>query len=168
MQPTLKNSFPSETPSAKRTFSLANDYQLEMFWIRHVPTSPCSSRTPIWSDPWGPVYVALAWELISCWRRGPLSPGVLVPSSSYTVSTLKWGEIWESSHLGLSVPRSLLCTVSVCRCLYLPPPAAGGSISEDGWARLWSECSRLSLGVILLLHGFALFCLFSKEYLTLP
>lgn len=55
----------------------------------------------------------------------------------------------ETSCLGLSVPRSLTLPIS---WLWLSVPIGcrrnlWGSFSEDGWARHWSEFSRMSVGV---------------------
>ena len=72
---------------------------------------------------------------------------LVTPSGSYTLSAYSASgslntverDLMETSHLGLSVLRYLtLCIMSGCGSLYLFPSAAGGSFSEDDWARHWS------------------------------
>lgn len=60
----------------------------------------------------------------------------------------------KTSHLGLNAARSItLRTLSSCQPLYLFSYATGGRFSDDGWARVWFEYSRVSLRVILWLHS---------------
>lgn len=63
----------------------------------------------------------------------------------------KGRNLMKAYHLGLGIPRSLtLWMFSSCRSLCLLPSPAGGSLSDKDWAKHSYECSRMSLGVILL------------------
>lgn len=63
----------------------------------------------------------------------------------------KGRNLMKTYHLGLGIPRSLaLWMFSSCRSLCLLPSPAGGSLSDKDWAKHSYECSRMSLGVILL------------------
>jgi hypothetical protein len=66
-------------------------------------------------------------------------------------------DLMETFCLELSVLRSLtLHIMSGYGSLYLFLFAAGGSLLDDDWITDWSECSRISLGVVLLLPFFFL------------
>lgn len=56
-----------------------------------------------------------------------------------------WGEEFDGNiSFRLSASRSFIfCTMTACRSVSVPI-CCGGSVSDDGWARLWSEYSRVS------------------------
>jgi hypothetical protein len=90
-------------------------------WV-HKCISPAVSRRPCFLGVLHP-----HWLLHSL---SPLLQSFLNPEGS---------DLMETSHLGLTVPRSLtLWSLPSCGSLYLFPSAAGGGFSDDGWARHWS------------------------------
>lgn len=107
------------------------------------------------ANPWCPMHAAFfsvsSYKLWPCWFRGPCFPFLLLHSfCSSSVSFLYTEErdLVETSHLGLSFPRSFdLCNMSDCGSLYLLPSTAGGNISVDEWARNWfvsiAECHSM-------------------------
>jgi hypothetical protein len=77
-------------------------------------------------------------DLVFMVSSSPSSYSTTLPPLQGSLSP-QGSDLIETSHLGLSVPRSFtFCVTSGCGSLHLFPSAAGGSFSEDGWARHWS------------------------------
>lgn len=93
-----------------------------------------------------------------------------IPPGSYTLSAFSSAafsrerDLMETSWLGLSALQiPSLSAQSGCGFLYLIPSAAGGSISDDGWAGHWSA----SLAGMLLYLSLSLVWILAKGFFYL-
>ena len=88
-----------------------------------------------------------------------------IPPLTWGSLSCKGKNLMEKSYLGLSVPMCLSLSVQNAwlSSLCLFPSAAGGSISDDGWARHWSA----SLAGMLLYLSLSLVWILAKGFFYL-